>query len=95
MQSKHFLIRCMDNPRLYRHYTICNAMRPDVYKQYINCLKEDSAENFDTRMLRNDDKNAMMFTIKNYGKGVSGSVHTAMDDRRFEIKGPIGKGLKV
>ena len=37
----------------------------------------------------------MMFTIKNYGRGLSGLVHTAMDDRRFEVKGPLGKGLRV
>ena len=58
-------------------------------------MKEDSGDNFDTRLLRNDDKNSMMFTIKNYGRGVSGKVHTVLDDRRFEVKGPIGKGLKV
>ena len=31
MQSKHFLVRCLDDKKLYRHYTICNAMRPDIY----------------------------------------------------------------
>ena len=36
-----------------------------------------------------------MFTIKNYTRGVSGKVHFANEDRRFEIKGPIGKGLMV
>ena len=58
-------------------------------------MKEDSGEGFNSKLLQNEDKDAMMFTIKNYGKGVSGSVHTAMDDRRFEVKGPLGKGLMV
>ena len=36
-----------------------------------------------------------MLTIKNYDRGLSKRVHNALDHTRFEIKGPIGKGLEV
>ena len=51
-QSKHFLIRSMDNKKLYRHYTICNAMRPEIYKMYVDCLNADSGEGFDVNKLK-------------------------------------------
>lgn len=35
-----------------------------------------------------------MITVKNYHQGVSGMIHTAID-KRFEVKGPMGKGLQV
>ena len=95
MMTKHFLIRCMDNEKLYRHYTICNAMRPEIYKMYVDCLKADSGDGFDAKKLKQQDGNTAMFTIKNYNQGLSGAVHTATDDRRFEVKGPLGKGLMV
>ena len=46
-------------------------------------------------LLNPSDSNSAMFTIKNYGQGVSQMVHSASDERRFEVKGPLGKGLKV
>ena len=36
-----------------------------------------------------------MVCVKNYGQGVSGAIHTATDDKRFELQGPLGKGLMV
>ena len=36
-----------------------------------------------------------MLTIKDYGRGLSTRVHNATENTRFEIKGPIGKGLEV
>lgn len=33
--TKHFLLRNLQNEKVFRHYTICNAMIPDVYKTYI------------------------------------------------------------
>ena len=36
-----------------------------------------------------------MLTIKNYGRGMSGQVHYADERSRFELKGPLGKGLDV
>ena len=36
-----------------------------------------------------------MLTIKDYGRGLSNRVHNALGNTRFEIKGPIGKGLEV
>mgnify|MGYP007082948919 FL=1 len=30
--AKHFLVRSLNGPNgVKRHYTICNAMRPDIY----------------------------------------------------------------
>ena len=85
----------MDDEKHFRHYTACNAMRPEIYKEYIRCLKEDSGETFDQQLLDYEDKNFQMLTIKNYGRGLSTRVHSATDNTRFEIKGPIGKGLEV
>lgn len=36
-----------------------------------------------------------MLTIKNYNRGMSGQIHGADEGSRFEIKGPLGKGLQV
>ena len=38
--GKHFLVRNLNGgDKVARHYTICNAMRPDVYNAYISALK--------------------------------------------------------
>ena len=95
MIQKHFLVRCLDDESHYRHYTACNAMLPEVYKEYIKCLNEDSGANFNSNLLKYDDKNYQMLTIKDYGRGLSSRVHKANENTRFEIKGPIGKGLEV
>lgn len=39
--TKHFLVRSRDSDNVARHYTICNAMRPDVYKMYLKALKPE------------------------------------------------------
>ena len=52
MQSKHFLIRSMENKHLYRHYTVCNVMRPEIYKMYVDCLNADSPDGFDAEKLK-------------------------------------------
>lgn len=41
--TKHFLIRSLDGSNsVARHYTICNAMRPDIYDAYVRGLKPES-----------------------------------------------------
>lgn len=41
--TKHFLIRSLDgSDSVARHYTICNAMRPDIYDAYLRGLKPES-----------------------------------------------------
>jgi len=101
--TKHFLVRSMDGPTksVARHYTICNAMRPDVYKMYINALKPETDPEFkalDLRILDKSDRSSMTFCIKNYGqpRGLSTMIHAEdQNERRFEVKGPMGHGLRV
>ena len=42
--AKHFLIRDMNGAKnsIFRHYTTCNAMQPNVYNGFINALKADN-----------------------------------------------------
>lgn len=53
--GKHYLVWNIDGgAKVARHYTICNAMRPDVYSAYIKALKPESDPEYvalDTRML--------------------------------------------
>ena len=53
--QNHFLVRCLDDELHYRHYTACNAMQPQVYNEYIRCLKQDSGQDFDKKLLEFDD----------------------------------------
>ena len=39
--GKHYLVRDLEGG-IARHYTICNAMRPELYNNYINALKDQS-----------------------------------------------------
>ena len=42
--ARHFLVRDLEGGArgVTRHYTICNAMQPAVFKGYINALKDES-----------------------------------------------------
>ena len=41
--GKHFLVSNLNGgSKKARHYTICNAMRPDLYSRYVNSLREES-----------------------------------------------------
>lgn len=57
--TKHFLIRSLDgSDSVARHYTICNAMRPDIYDAYLRGLKPESDPEFavlEKRRLISDD----------------------------------------
>ena len=69
--AKHFLIKALPGANgVARHYTICNAMRPDLYQALINALKpvgdEDQAP-VDDELLDTEHKPSMTFCIKNYG----------------------------
>lgn len=68
--AKHFLVRSLDgSDSIARHYTICNAMKPDVYKSYIDVLRADNDPErrlFDPRILNEESSNQMQFCIKNY-----------------------------
>lgn len=59
--GKHFLVRNIgDGSSIYRHYTICNAMRPDIYSAYIAALKPDTDpahKAFDSRILDVQNQN--------------------------------------
>ena len=49
--TKHFWIRALQNRSVIRHYTICNAMDPELYKEYILSLDADNGNDFDRELL--------------------------------------------
>ena len=94
--TRHFWIRNMNNPKVIRHYTTCNAMAPRFYNELIRLLNDPSKVNtFDRSILNSDDNNRMTFTIKNYKKEGGLSFRFFETDQRaeYQIKGPMGKGL--
>ena len=100
MLTKHFLLSSVNNPKVFRHYTSCNAMNPPVYEEYIKILRyamENGGQIPDDsnikHLLDSSSSNSAMFTIKNYNQegGVSKKVHEQADT--FTVKGPMGKGL--
>lgn len=36
--GKHYLVTNIANPTIKRHYTTCNAMKPQVYDSLLNAL---------------------------------------------------------
>lgn len=36
--TKHFLVSSINEPKVFRHYTTCNAMNPPVYAEYLRVL---------------------------------------------------------
>ena len=45
--AKHFLVQNLDGgKRIARHYTICNAMRTDIFNAYISALKPEDDDDF-------------------------------------------------
>ena len=68
--GKHYLVRNLDSGvSVARHYTICNAMRPDIYNAYINSLKPEEDPDYkaiDPRMFEIHNDNSITFCIKNY-----------------------------
>jgi len=47
MLGKHFLvnnIRRDNGKKISRHYTICNAMRPEIYKEVVRLLNSETHE---------------------------------------------------
>jgi len=66
--GKHFRVRSLDNPDVYRHYTICNVMNPPMYDEIIRCLKANSGDDFSIG-LQNQGKDESQFirlTVKDY-----------------------------
>ena len=59
--AKHFLVRNIDGGNsVARHYTICNAMKPEVYSAYVNALKPENDPNykkFDRKVLDFEESN--------------------------------------
>jgi len=94
--TRHFWIRNMDTPTTIRHYTTCNAMATEFYKELVRVLKDPSqVQTFKKNLLNTADGNTMVFTIKNYKKTGGLSYRFFETDQRaeYEIKGPMGKGL--
>lgn len=100
--TKHFWIRCLQDPSVIRHYTICNAMDPDLYSAYVTNLDQMASpvltQSFNPVNLDDTNQCEMLFSVKNYNteKGVSKKLHT-MPQRNllYQVKGPMGKGLHV
>ena len=95
--GKHYLVRNLDEgSSVARHYTICNAMRPEIYDAIINSLKPEEDPSYkvlDHRIFSTQNSNQITFCVKNYRqpKGLSTKIHNAT--ARFEVKGPMGFGL--
>jgi len=79
--AKHFLVRSFEGHNsIRRHYTICNAMRPAIYKGYIDALRPKSDEAyapFPVSLLTTENSNRMTVCVKNYGnpRGLSTKIH--------------------
>ena len=101
--TKHFRVSSIQDPKIFRHYTSCNAMNPPVFKEYLRALNFAMENNgqapadFNRHLVFDEAPSSkMMFTIKNYNRegGVSMKFHD--DDQtyhEFTVKGPMGKGL--
>ena len=73
-----------------------------LYNAYVKALKQENDpgyRKFDPKLLDDKDSHQMTFCIKDYRnpKGLSTQVHSLNQDRNthYEIKGPMGHGLKV
>jgi hypothetical protein len=75
MLGKHFRVSPLDNPKLSRHYTICNVMQPKIYAAYLNALRDDAFVSQD--VLNEGVCDTVSFTIKNYAtaNGVSAKFY--------------------
>ena len=95
--GKHYLVHNLDGHKsIARHYTVCNAMQPEIYQGYLNALKDESDPNYKAlgkEMFVTNNSHQMTFCIKNYQqpRGLSTMIHNA--NARFEVKGPMGFGL--
>lgn len=96
--TRHFWLRSMNNTKVTRHYTTCNAMATGFYNELVRVLRDerpDVASTFNKAFLDTQDTNTMTFTIKNYKREGGFSYRPFDTDQRaeYEIKGPMGKGL--
>ena len=94
--TKHFWIRTLQSPEIIRHYTICNAMDPDLYTAYVLSLDANDGSQFDRSLLTQSNQKEMLFSVKNYRSeiGLSEKIHmTPQRSLLYEVKGPMGKGL--
>eukprot|EP00347_Sterkiella_histriomuscorum_P007376 403349177 len=107
MIGKHFLINEMFEPRVKRHYTICNVMESETYRQYILLIQHFKANkknaNYNSPMKIHNQffdqtpSNELSLTIKQYQNGKLTQV-IAKDKEcngQYHIKGPMGKGLDI
>ena len=77
MIGRHFLVFQEASPRKRRHYTICNTMRPEIYRALLNL--GDTTESVEALLTLLDDADStqMCLTLKNYKKkkGLSTQIH--------------------
>lgn len=101
MLGKHFTVSTLTGTKPTRHYTICNAMRPEVYAALLRELNNEETsphhnQGYLDNLLSPVDTNTMMFVIKNYNQPTGLSEKFYKDDEiQFEVKGPMGKSLNV
>ena len=80
MIGRHFLVFEESAPRKKRQYTICNTMRPEIYKALLSLDHSvNSTENIDALIALLDDADSpeICLTLKNYmkPKGLSTKIH--------------------
>jgi hypothetical protein len=91
--GKYFRVTNILDQKTSRHYTICNAMRPEIYKAYVDALKNDTDLNLD-EVLNNDDQSSCSFVVKNFNTKTGLSRRFFKDDgSQYRVKGPVGVSL--
>jgi cytochrome b involved in lipid metabolism len=65
--GKHFTIRSNERESVTRQYTVSNIMRPKIYEELIRVLRTDDKNMTKLfSLIESDDKNNMMFVVKDY-----------------------------
>ena len=85
-------IRENKNRVLRRHYTIANCMQREFYQELIKAV---SGGDFRKELVEGTGTGEVIIAVKNYGlsKGVARRLFTVDEAIRFDVKGPMGRGL--
>jgi hypothetical protein len=77
--GQHYLISSALKPSVFRQYTVCNAMNPEIYDGLVEALNAGSGKGFNYKMLQEkmDPSYRIRLCVKNYeDKGiVSSALH--------------------
>jgi len=76
--GKHYLVSSVLNPSIFRQYTTCNAMNPDIYDSLVDALNAGSGKDFNYKVLQEkmDPSYRIRLCVKTYGtkSGVSSAL---------------------